>query len=90
MNKALLGLLLGGILGVLDGLSAWFTPAVRNQLLGIVIGSTVKGLISRRAHRIFRAQGEFARVGDRFWAWYRTSARVRSGGDATRSESLLL
>jgi hypothetical protein len=45
MNKALLGLLLGGILGVLDGLSAWFTPAVRNQLLGIVIGSTVKGLI---------------------------------------------
>lgn len=46
MNKALLGLLLGGILGVLDGLSAWFTPAVRNQLLGIVIGSTVKGLIA--------------------------------------------
>src|ERR1700747_2237489 len=46
MNKALLGLLLGGILGVFDGLSAWFTPAVRNQLLGIVIGSTVKGLIA--------------------------------------------
>jgi hypothetical protein len=46
MNKALIGLLLGGILGVLDGLSAWFTPAVRNQLLGIVLGSTVKGLIA--------------------------------------------
>ena len=46
MNKALLGLLLGGILGVFDGLSAWFTPDVRNQLLGIVIGSTVKGLIT--------------------------------------------
>ena len=46
MNKALLGLLLGGILGVFDGLTAWFTPAVRAQLLGIVIGSTVKGLIA--------------------------------------------
>jgi hypothetical protein len=46
MNKALLGLLLGGILGVFDGLTAWFTPAVRAQLLGIVIGSTGKGLIA--------------------------------------------
>jgi hypothetical protein len=46
MNKAVLGLLLGGILGVFDGLSAWFTPAVRSQLLGIVVGSTVKGLIA--------------------------------------------
>ena len=46
MNKALLGLILGGILGVFDGLTAWFTPAVRAQLVGIVIGSTVKGLIT--------------------------------------------
>lgn len=46
MNKVVLGLLVGGILGVFDGLSAWFTPAVRAQLLGIVIGSTVKGLIA--------------------------------------------
>jgi hypothetical protein len=46
MHKALLGLVLGGILGVFDGLTAWFTPAVRAQLVGIVIGSTVKGLIA--------------------------------------------
>ncbi len=46
MNKIVLGLLVGGILGVFDGLSAWFTPEVRAQLLGIVIGSTVKGLIA--------------------------------------------
>ena len=46
MNKPLLGLILGTILGAVDGLTAWFTPAVRNQLLGIVIGSTVKGLIA--------------------------------------------
>lgn len=45
MNKPVFGLLLGGILGVFDGLTAWFTPAVRAQILGIVIGSTVKGLI---------------------------------------------
>jgi hypothetical protein len=46
MNKVVLGLLVGGILGIFDGLSAWFTPAVRAQLLGIVVGSTVKGLIA--------------------------------------------
>jgi len=46
MNKIVLGLLIGGILGIFDGLTAWFTPAVRAQLLGIVIGSTVKGLIT--------------------------------------------
>jgi hypothetical protein len=45
-NKVVLGLVVGGILGIFDGLSAWFTPAVRSQLLGIVIGSTVKGLIA--------------------------------------------
>ena len=46
MNKPVLGLVLGGILGIFDGLSAWFTPAVRAQLLGIVVGSTIKGLIA--------------------------------------------
>jgi len=46
MNKPVLGLVLGGILGIFDGLSAWFTPAVRSQMMGIVIGSTVKGLIA--------------------------------------------
>ena len=46
MNKVWLGLLIGGALGVVDGLTAWFTPAVRSQLLGIVIGSTIKGLIA--------------------------------------------
>lgn len=46
MNKVLLGLLIGGILGIFDGLTAWFTPDVRAQLLGIVIGSTFKGLIA--------------------------------------------
>jgi len=46
MNKVWLGLLIGGILGIFDGFTAWFTPDVRAQLLGIVIGSSVKGLIA--------------------------------------------
>jgi hypothetical protein len=46
MNKITYGLILGGILGIFDGLTSWFTPAVRSQLMGIVIGSTVKGLLA--------------------------------------------
>ena len=46
MNKALLGLVLGGILGIFDGLTAWFTPAVRPMLGAIVVGSTMKGLVA--------------------------------------------
>ncbi|MEO8504523.1 MAG: hypothetical protein ABI609_11545 [Acidobacteriota bacterium] len=46
MTKTWLGIVLGGVLGILDGLTAWFTPAVRAQLATIVVGSTVKGLIA--------------------------------------------
>jgi hypothetical protein len=46
MNKVLLGLVLGGILGILDGSTAWFTPAARSGIVGIVIGSTFKGIIA--------------------------------------------
>ena len=38
--------MLGGILGVFDGLTAWFTPAVRDQMTGIVISSTIKGILA--------------------------------------------
>ena len=46
MNKVLFATLLGGFLGIFDGLTAWFTPEVRNQMVGIVIGSTIKGLVT--------------------------------------------
>jgi hypothetical protein len=46
MNRPVFGLLLGGFLGIFDGLTAWFTPEARVQLLGIVVGSTIKGLIT--------------------------------------------
>ena len=46
MSKPLIGVILGAVLGAIDGLTAWFTPAVRNQLAGIVFGSTIKGIIA--------------------------------------------
>src|SRR5882762_5980713 len=45
MSKPVVGILLGAVLGAFDGLTAWFTPAVRDQLVGIVISSTFKGII---------------------------------------------
>jgi hypothetical protein len=46
MSKPVFGLVLGGILGVFDGLTALFTPEVKSQIVGIVIGSTIKGVIA--------------------------------------------
>ena len=47
MNKPLLGLVLGGILGVFDGLTALVSaPETAPQIVGIVIGSTFKGLLA--------------------------------------------
>ena len=53
MSKPVLGLVLGGILGVFDGLTAYFTPEARSLLLGIVIGSTFKGLVAGLAIGFF-------------------------------------
>jgi membrane protease YdiL (CAAX protease family) len=47
MNKPILGLLLGGVLGIFDGLSALVSaPEIKSQIVGIVIGSVIKGLIT--------------------------------------------
>ena len=46
MKKLTFAVLLGGFLGIFDGLTAFFTPEVRSQIVGIVIGSTVKGLLT--------------------------------------------
>jgi hypothetical protein len=53
MSKLVWGLLLGGGLGVLDGLTAWFTPDVRAQIMGIVVGSTFKGVLTGLAAGLF-------------------------------------
>ena len=47
MKKPVLGLLLGGILGVFDGLSALVSaPETAPMIVGIVLGSIGKGLIA--------------------------------------------
>ncbi|MEZ0336223.1 MAG: hypothetical protein ACAI18_19700 [Gemmatimonadales bacterium] len=47
MNKPLLGLVLGGALGALDGLTALISaPETKPQIMGIIAGSTGKGLIA--------------------------------------------
>ena len=44
MKKLTFAVVLGGFLGIFDGLTAFFTPEVRSQIVSIVIGSTIKGL----------------------------------------------
>ncbi len=47
MNRPLLGLLVGGILGVLDGSTAFLSaPELRAEIAGIVMGSSAKGLVA--------------------------------------------
>jgi hypothetical protein len=46
MGKFWFAVVVGAALGILDGFTAWFTPAVRAQLAGIVVGSTIKGGIA--------------------------------------------
>lgn len=47
MSKPVFGLLLGGILGIFDGLTALISaPQTRPEIVGIVIGSTIKGLVA--------------------------------------------
>jgi hypothetical protein len=68
MSKPLLGVILGAILGAIDGLTAWFTPAVRDQLAGIVFGSTVKGLIAGIAIGFFAKKFHSLPIGILFGA----------------------
>jgi len=55
MNKPLVGVIAGTILGAFDGATAWFTPAVRDQMGSILAGSSMKGLV------VGLAAGFFAR-----------------------------
>lgn len=45
MNKILTGIGFGLVLGAIDGATAWFTPDVRPMMTGIMVGSSVKGMI---------------------------------------------
>jgi len=45
MNKIVVGLLFGLILGAIDGATAWFYPEARPMLASILVGSSIKGMI---------------------------------------------
>jgi hypothetical protein len=45
MNKILVGILFGVVLGALDGSTSWFYPEARPLLAGILVGSSVKGMV---------------------------------------------
>lgn len=68
MSKPLIGVILGAVLGAIDGLTAWFTPAVRDQLGSIVIGSTVKGIIAGIAIGFFARKFNSLPIGILFGA----------------------
>jgi hypothetical protein len=52
MKKPVFGMVLGGVLGVFDGLTALLSaPETRPDIGGIVLGSTVKGIIGYVATR---------------------------------------
>lgn len=45
MNKIVVGLIFGVILGALDGATAWFYPETRSVIGGIMMGSSFKGML---------------------------------------------
>ncbi len=46
MTRPVVGVVAGAILGLFDGLSAWFHPEARSMMVTIVLGSTVKGILT--------------------------------------------
>jgi F0F1-type ATP synthase assembly protein I len=45
MNKVVAGLVLGVVLGAIDGATAWFYPEARSMMTNIMIGSSIKGMV---------------------------------------------
>jgi hypothetical protein len=45
VNQILAGLLVGLVLGAIDGATAWLYPEARSMMGGIMMGSSVKGMV---------------------------------------------
>jgi hypothetical protein len=45
MNKPMVGVIAGAVLGAVDGATAWFVPAVRSEMAGILMWSSIKGML---------------------------------------------
>jgi hypothetical protein len=56
MTAPVLGVVVGGVLGVLDGLSAWFYVEARAMMIPIVVGSTIKGVLTGLATGLVAAR----------------------------------
>jgi hypothetical protein len=46
MTKPVIGVVAGSVLGLIDGMSAWFYPEARTMMVPIILGSIVKGLVT--------------------------------------------
>ena len=90
MSKVVLGLLVGGILGIFDGLSAWFTPGGAGATAGHRDRVHGKGFDCRHSHRILRKESELAAAGTFFGLGHRIVAGICGRGDAeSRGQALL-
>ena len=63
MKKLMVGIALGGVLGIFDGLTAWFTPEARSEIAGIVVGSCFKGVLTGLAAGAFARKVRSVPVG---------------------------
>jgi hypothetical protein len=45
VNKIMVGLIFGIVLGAIDGATAWFYPETRPVIAGIMVGSSFKGML---------------------------------------------
>ena len=84
MGKFWFAVVVGAVLGILDGLTAWFTPAVRSQAAGIVVGSTIKGAIAGGHCRMVREESELAAAGNFSGIDGGSAAGLGSSSDAAR------
>ena len=68
MNKLLLGALAGAFLGFFDGLTAWLHPASRPLLSGILVGSSLKGMVVGMASGLLARKVQSVPIGVAFAA----------------------
>src|SRR5262245_3356616 len=65
MNKPVVGIAAGAVLGIVDGATAWFTPDARPMIAGILMGSCVKGMVVGALSGVFarKVQSNAAGIG---------------------------
>ena len=85
-EQTVLGLVLGGVLGIFDGLSALVSapndPAIKAGIVGIVIGSTIKGILTGALIGWYAKRAASLASHDRVRARGRPGARLLRLADA--------